>query len=171
MEAIDKFRPLSQRARQAVALIVFDRWLAKIGIRHGDLDAMCDHLWQWMSVDEQTFGVWSAFESPVLDAALGDELPAELVLECERRGVDTVEFKAVLGSLVEITNNSLYSAPDDDGSLAFLRHVLEIGTAAGITPPSAEPFAQSLSRTATVLDARLSKRLSGGVISRDAAIR
>ena len=144
MEPIDKFRPLSLRARQAVALIVFDRWLAKIGIRHDELDAVCEHLWQWMTVDHHTFGVWSGFESPVLDAALGDGLPAELTLQCEQRGVDPVEFKAVLADLVEITYFSLYGAARDEESLEFLRHVVEVGAAAGITPPSAEPFAQSL---------------------------
>lgn len=143
MDAVDKFRPLSLRARQAVALIVFERWLRKIGIRHGDLDAVCEHLWQWMSVDYRTFGVWSGFESPVLDAALGDELPAELTRQCKQRGVDPAEFKGVLAALVEITYGSLYGAADDEGSLKFLRYVLEVGAAAGITPPSAEPFVQS----------------------------
>jgi hypothetical protein len=111
---------------------------------HDELDAVCEHLWQWMSVDYRTFGVWSEFESPVLDAALGDELPAELSQQCEERGVDAAEFKAVLASVVEITYFSLYGAACDAESLEFLRHVLEVGAAADITPPSAEPFAQSL---------------------------
>jgi hypothetical protein len=125
-------------------LIVFDRWLAKIGIRDDGLDAVREHLWQWMTVDEHSFGAWSGFESPVLDAALGDELPAELTLQCEQRGVDTAEFTAVLGDVVEITYLSLYGAAQDDASLEHLRRVLEVCAAAGITPPSAEPFAQSL---------------------------
>ena len=139
----DGYRRLSVNARLAGALHVLTQVVRRTGLNHPDVNGFIDHLWRWPTVTPETFGEWEGYESPALDAAMGDPLTPDLEAASRRAGVDPAGLRQLLASTAEIVYHGLFSVPNQAESLGHLRTVARVAATYGASLPPAELFAES----------------------------
>ncbi|MEZ5245457.1 MAG: DUF4926 domain-containing protein [Acidimicrobiales bacterium] len=106
-----------QHSQSAWALRCFEHWLQIEGIDHNELRSLVDHLWDWMTIDEHSFGEWHDRPPPLIsqpDADLGLELDTEA----------STALRQAIADATDLAYNSLFGAFDDQ------RH-MEVAAALG----------------------------------------
>lgn len=143
---INDYTKLSLPARLAVALHCFERYCRAKGLRHILIDTLIERMWELPCA--RYFPDW---EKPLpelihisFDIGEGRAFPTEIVDLLGSVGVAEREFGELLVCTVMIIYTSAYGKSDDPGSLEFLQRVFSVTSLAGVTPPPAEPFMQSL---------------------------
>jgi hypothetical protein len=127
---------LPVRMRQAAALIAVSEWVRRRGLEVAGLDELFDHLWGWMTVTPESFDSWHGFDSPLLTAALGGELPSEVADSVDAVGVNARAFRDLLEHLVEITYGYLFGATNERSGLMDLVVISQAIAADGVNLPS-----------------------------------
>ncbi len=110
-----------ERSQTAWGLRCIEHWLEIQGIGHPELDALTEHLWDWLAVDQDAFLDWHD-HPPLLvgdpSAPLGLDLDEEVEVKFRQAIIDAtdlayfslfgafdherhIEFAAALGSLLE----------------------------------------------------------------------
>lgn len=101
-----------------------------------------DHMWALPVAD--SFPDWEEDNEELVAYGLGDPLPPEISPLLRAAQVPEELFLNLVGATIEIVYSSAYGASDDSGSLKYLHEVLCITSAAGVTPPPARLFLDSL---------------------------
>ncbi|MFE6236071.1 hypothetical protein [Cellulosimicrobium sp. NPDC057862] len=137
------YSDLSVRARQAAGLVTFRRWRASVGLSASELDALEEHLWQYALVTPETFDAWHEAD-PLTGLASSGSLPAPLLRSLEASGIDPVELRSVIVSLIEITYGGLFGRIESRRSLSELATVIAFAQRQGVAPAPADAFADCL---------------------------
>jgi hypothetical protein len=140
VEPAEAFADSPVDARLAAALVAVETLRDQREIESDDLSALIDHLRRWLSVDETNFQEWHAFDSPLLEAALGGALPLEAVNAFARAGLNEAMSRRLITGLVEIVYWSLFAAIDDDATQAHMEAVAEVVSQFGIPWPPRSRF-------------------------------
>ena len=143
--AADDYQVLSVGARLAAALLTVESWLRAHKMDDAGISAVLEHMWQWLTVTNETFGAWYDFyevQGPDdLLAAIDEEpLPRRVAFICEKRGVPAEELAMLLADVVNMVYDELFGAVNLDHSLERLRRVEAVAARSGISLPSAERF-------------------------------
>ena len=89
------------------------------------------------------FEEWEAKRPALVETGLGDQIPGDVGVVLQQRGIDEVEFRTLVENTVEIIWSSFFGASDNEGSLRHLSRVISICGRRGIRPPPLEVFAES----------------------------
>lgn len=138
----DLYRHLSLTARMAVALHCFSRYCSKLELRHDDIDAFVDYLWEFPLIER--WDLWEEHAPRLLQVALGDNWPADLQEFLLIRLESANQFRTLLGAVAEIVFGSGYGAADDEMSMRYLAKAIYLVDQFGVRPPPPEEFAESL---------------------------
>jgi hypothetical protein len=129
-------------ARLAVALRCVEDFCAVKALAAPSLTKFFDHMWELPVME--SFPAWEDDNEELVAYGLGDPLPAEFSPLLAAAEVSEDLFQNLIGATVEIIYCSAYGASDDARSLRYLDEVLRITAAAGVTPPPARLFSDSL---------------------------
>lgn len=138
-----EYSDLSVAARQAVALVTFRRWRARVGLEHRDLDALEEHLWAYAAITPATFDAWYEAD-PLTQLPSGDPLPEGISQAAESCGVDVTGLSRAVQSLIDITYGGLFGAIESSWSLRELLAVGEFTSPDGVSLVEPGAFAGSL---------------------------
>jgi hypothetical protein len=138
--------PLSQRARLAIALHLFQGFCDCCGITHPELGRYLDHLWQFIGFcgdGGKSFEGWKKNEPPLTFAGLGDPLPAGFGDVLAAAGVSERTFRRALCFTTEVLYVSMYAASDEERSRHFLYQLADMAEPLGVVWPDISRFAGS----------------------------
>ncbi|MCP3911823.1 MAG: hypothetical protein GY713_12810 [Actinomycetia bacterium] len=116
-----------QHSQAAWGLRGFEHWLQIEGIRHDALDKLIDHLWEWMTIDEDSFSAWHD-HPPLLLSDPSASLELNLDEEIE------ASLRQAIADATDLACYSLFGAFDDG------RH-MEVAAALG---SMLEPYAVNM---------------------------
>ncbi|WP_426572135.1 hypothetical protein [Aquihabitans sp. McL0605] len=116
---------LSQRALLAIALLGVEDWRRARDLRDPNLDALVQHLWDWMTVGPRSFDEWCDWESPALEFALEPRslFPFDMAGYWAAAGCTEAQARGLLAPLVELVDDHLFTAIDRDQLLARFKDV------------------------------------------------
>lgn len=137
-------RDMSLTARLAVALHCFEAFCNKMEMVNPEIDALLDHLWEFPLVDRDHWDEWDGSHPALVEVGLGEPWPSGFEEMLIKRGIDPVQFRTLLGNLVEIIFHNFYVASDDNRSLRFLLDVITIVGRAGVRLHSLDVLMGSL---------------------------
>jgi hypothetical protein len=138
-------KPLSQRARLAIALHLFRGYCSRRGLAHPEIDRLLAHLWEAVGfwTDGEAFGRWVKREPPLVYAGLGDPYPTGFEEALRSAAVPAAEFQDALSATTEVLYISMYGAADEERSRQFLYELATTATAWGVEWPDIRRFAGS----------------------------
>jgi hypothetical protein len=135
---------LSLTARLAVGLHCFHGYCRIRGLDHPVITEFLDDLWRFPVIsDLKEFGQWERSHPPLVYVGLGDEFPVDFEVFLAESHVSPIEFRELLGCVVQIVFSSFYGASDNANASRFLNRVLEITKGYGVSPPPIERFSAS----------------------------
>jgi hypothetical protein len=137
----DEYADRSINARLAAALLAVESWLGHVGLYDPEIRNLLEHLWARPTVRSETFDEWEGYDSEVLAAALGGDLPERLELACRSRHVPPGELACVLEDVVEIVYTNLFGTVVSEDSLKHLRRLEQTVGRYGIELVAAGRFA------------------------------
>jgi hypothetical protein len=141
MARAGEYRDLNIQARLSAGLLTVESWLRAYGVTEAGVTGVLEHMWQWLMVTSETFGVWYDFDSAELQAAEGGEpLRSPAALACQERGAPAADLADMLADVVSIVYDSLFGALDLALSLDRLRNVEAAAARSGIGLPDPERF-------------------------------
>jgi len=131
-------------ARLGVALCCFERYCHTVGLETNSIHEFLSYMWEWpLMMTPERFGEWEGKRTTLVDSGLGGAMPADIEPSLREKGIDTVEFRNLVESTVEIIWGSFYGASDTRGSLRDLDRVISICKRRGVEPPTLDTFADS----------------------------
>lgn len=137
------YSDLSVSARQAVALIAFQRWLRGAGVNSPILDDLTHHLWEFSLVTPDGFrGGYEAH--PWTKADLIGRPPKALLEVADAHALGVEPFTGAVHSLIFLTYGGLFGGIESAWSLEELGRLLAFTRGNGIEDPDPEPMADSL---------------------------
>ncbi len=131
---------LPLRPLQAVALLGFQRWRVVVELADPGLDELCEHLWQWMTVEPATFDDWHRWCMESDAGRLEADVPSDLAELAVTRGIEPTDLQRVLKDLSDITHFSLFTVPHHDEALRMLQRLGAYFTRWGVTLPPPATF-------------------------------
>ncbi|MCB0909152.1 MAG: hypothetical protein KDB63_18765 [Nocardioidaceae bacterium] len=134
---------LSARARQAVGLVTFRRWRTRTDLASSELDALEDHLWDWMTVGPEAFNDWYE-SSDMVTRGAGTPLPRPVNNAATSAGVSVREVTAAVDALIEITYGGLFGGIESMWSLSALGVLEHVTKRHGVELAEPGSFANSL---------------------------
>jgi hypothetical protein len=140
VEPAEAFADSPVDARLAAALVAVEALCSQRNVQDPQVNELIDHLWSWLTVDETNFQEWYAFDSPLLEAGLGAELPDETAEAFAQVGVNREALRRLVMGLIEILYGNLFAAIDDDATQAHMEAVAEVLAELGIAWPSRARF-------------------------------
>ena len=135
---IDDYESISVNGRLVGALLAVGQLLDERGINSRQADDLLDHLWKWLTVDENSFDDWEAWTSELLEFALGGDLPREVEREFESLGLPTPALRRLWERLVDIVYFNLFTAVDHGNNMRDLRALSDSLANYGISLPPVE---------------------------------
>jgi hypothetical protein len=141
MTRADEYETLNVQARLAAGLLTVEAWLRAHALADKAVSDVLEHMWQWPTVEPDTFRAWYDFDSDALEAAEAEEsLPTRIALACQERAAPAADLAALLADVVNIVYDSLFGALDLSLSLARLRNIEVVAARSGIRLPAAPRF-------------------------------
>lgn len=136
---------ISLRARQAIALRLFEGYVARVGLRHAEIDRFLEWWWEFVLSfgDGDWFGRWENSEPLLEGVAFGAACPADIAELLEHAGVPQAEFLKALYCTSEVASGSFFAASDEKGSRQHLYELAEIATAHEVAWPDLGIFSSS----------------------------
>jgi hypothetical protein len=138
-------RPLSLRARIAIALHLFRGYCHRRGLNHPEIDRFVEHLWEFIGLPDggRGFPSWEKREPPLALVGLGDDFPPGFDSLLRAAGVSAAEFRHVLSCTTEVLYSSMYAAADEEGSLRYLLELASVAESVGVEWPHMDCFGGS----------------------------
>jgi hypothetical protein len=141
MTGADEYEGLNVAARLAAGLLTVEAWLRVHQVADAGVDGVVEHLWQWLTVQPDTFMRWYDFDSDELQAAEAETpLPQRVALACDERSASAEDLAALLANVVNIVYDSLFGALDLRLSLARLRTIEVVAARSGVRLPAGQRF-------------------------------
>ncbi|MCP4965207.1 MAG: hypothetical protein GY926_08215 [bacterium] len=137
---LDGYDRLAVNGHLVAALEASEKLCSTIGPNLPVVTDLLEHLWSWVSVDESSFSLWHDFDSPLLQFALGGDLPVDLAEFCDESGTDVSVLRSWFSSLVEIVYAHLFAAVIQQEVIEASSAVLEIAESFGVRIHPAERY-------------------------------
>ncbi len=120
----------------AWAIRCFEIWLDLEQIQDPELDALADHIWQWLSVDETTFQDWHDNPPALVEVGLGGELPRTGALTGRQRAL----LVGAITNVTELAYYSLFGAFDGQAHAEFADGLGQLLDTHQVAPPARSSF-------------------------------
>ena len=122
-EYVHELRKLSLKAREAVALLVCEKYFLNHDLRHEEISEFFSYMWEWPLISD--FETWEKQRPLLVDFGLGDDLTDEFSNALASSSIEETQFRSVVSGTVEILWGSFWGASEDDASFNSLISVIK----------------------------------------------
>jgi hypothetical protein len=122
---IEECKQLSLTAREAISLLVIERFCFENKIENILIDDFLDYMWEWPLIDgPEQFEPWEAAKPDLVNYGLGDSAPKLLVKLLEKNDICGNKFRSLIEGAVEILWSSFWGAAQNERSYESLHDVI-----------------------------------------------